>query len=102
MPKYTPYNGRGALCDQLKAMIVERLFLAQKGISPKDIPDNANLMKTLEIDSVSVLEMVVGLEELYGLSFEDEEFKIETFESVDTIANYVAGKLGMPYDGTGM
>ncbi|MBM4047043.1 MAG: acyl carrier protein [Planctomycetes bacterium] len=77
----------------IKEMIVERLFLSQKGVSPKDIPNDANLMKTLEIDSVSVLEIVVGLEELYGISFEDEEFKIEVFESVNTIVDFVRKKL---------
>jgi len=77
----------------IKEMIVERLFLSQKGVSPKDIPSGANLMKTLEIDSVSVLEIVVGLEELYGISFEDEEFKIEVFESVNTIVDFVRKKL---------
>jgi len=76
--------------DTIKEMIVERLFLK---VDPSEIPNDANLMKTLEIDSVSVLEIVVGLEEIYGISFEDEEFKIEIFETVNSIADFVREKL---------
>ena len=76
--------------DTIKEMIVERLFLK---VEPDEIPNDANLMKTLDIDSVSVLEIVVGLEETYGITFEDEEFKIETFETVQTISDFVREKL---------
>ena len=77
----------------IKEMLVERLFLQ---VSPDDIPDDANLMETLEIDSVSVLEIVVGLEEVYGLSFEDDEFDVSIFESVKSIADYVREKAPQP------
>jgi len=73
----------------LKEMLIERLFLQ---VTPEEIPDEANLMETLEIDSVSILEIVVGLEEVYGISFEDEEFDISIFESIKSIADYVREK----------
>jgi acyl carrier protein len=75
--------------DAIKRMIVERLFLKVK---PEGIPDTAPLMKTLGVDSVAVLEMVVGLEEIYGISFEDEEFDIEIFRTVKSIADFVRTK----------
>lgn len=76
--------------DQLKEMIVERLFLQ---ITPHEIEDEAPLMETYEIDSVGVLEIVVGLEEVYGISFEEDEFDLEIFQSVRTIADCVREKL---------
>lgn len=76
--------------DQLKEMIVERLFLQ---ITPDEIEDEAPLMETYEIDSVGVLEIVVGLEEVYGISFEEDEFDLEIFQSVRTIADCVREKL---------
>ena len=76
--------------DALKKMMVERLFLK---IKPESIPEDAALMKALGVDSVAVLEMVVGLEELYGISFEDEEFDIEVFRTVKSIADFVRAKL---------
>ena len=75
--------------DQLKELIVERLFLK---IEPGDIGDEDNLMEDHGIDSVQVLEIVVGLEEDYGVSFEDEDFDIEVFQTVKSIASFVREK----------
>jgi len=75
--------------DQLKELIVERLFLK---IEPGDIGDEDNLMEEHGIDSVQVLEIVVGLEEDYGVSFEDEDFDIEIFQTVKSIADFVREK----------
>ena len=77
--------------DQLKELIVERLFLK---IEPGDIGDEDNLMEAHGIDSVQVLEIVVGLEEDYGVSFEDEDFDIEIFQTVKSIAAFVRERTG--------
>jgi acyl carrier protein len=74
----------------VKEVMVQRLFLK---ISPEQIADDALIMETLGVDSVSVFEIVVGLEEVYGISFEDEEFKIETFRTPKSIADHVRRKL---------
>ncbi len=75
----------------IKEMLVERLFLQVK---PEDIGDTAPLMETLGIDSIQIFEIVVGLEETYGLSFKDDEFNVEVFRSVKSIADYVRAKQG--------
>ncbi len=76
--------------DQLKAMIVERLFLK---VSPAEIADDDILMEKFEIDSVRLFEIVIGLEEVFNISLEDDEFSIERFESVKAIAQLVREKL---------
>lgn len=75
----------------LKEMIVERLFLS---VEPAAIGSEDNLMESFEIDSVRLLEIVVGLEEIFDISLEDDEFSIERFESVKAIADLVREKLG--------
>lgn len=75
--------------QELKEMLVERLFLKLK---PEDIEDEKNLMTNYGIDSVSVMEMVVGLEELYGITFEPGEFKLEYFASIKSMADFVRSK----------
>jgi acyl carrier protein len=70
----------------VKEMIVERLFLQ---IEPNDIDDEAPLMESLGVDSIQIYEIVVGLEETYGLSFEDTEF-----QTVRSIADFVRRKQG--------
>ena len=77
--------------DRIKAMIVERLFLP---VSPDDIADDDPLMTKYEIDSVRLFEIVIGIEELFGISFEDEEFSLETFQNVAAISAIVRNKLG--------
>ena len=76
--------------DQLKAMIVERLFLS---VAPEEIADHDMLMEKFEIDSVRLFEIVIGLEEIFDISLEDDEFSIERFESVKAIAALVREKL---------
>ena len=75
--------------EQLKEMIVERLMLT---IEPGDIEDDVNLMEAYDIDSIRLFEIVIGIEEVFGLSFEDDEFSIETFETVAAIAAKVREK----------
>lgn len=75
--------------DRLKEMIVERLFL---DVAPADIADDDMLMDTFEIDSVRLFEIVIGLEEIFEISLEDDEFSIERFETVKAIADLVRQK----------
>jgi len=77
--------------DQLKEMIVERLFLP---VDPQEIADEDMIMEKFEIDSVRLFEIVIGLEEIFDISLEDDEFSIERFESVKAIADLVRGKIG--------
>ena len=74
----------------VKEVMVERLFLKMTADS---IADDTPIMEQLGVDSVSVFEIVVGLEEVYGISFEDGEFRIETFRTPKSISDHVRKKL---------
>lgn len=75
--------------DELRAMIVERLFLK---IDPRELAADAPLADQ-GIDSVSLLELVVGIEELFGISLEGADFDIRNFKTIAAIAAYLRGKL---------
>lgn len=79
------------LKSRLKNMIVERLFLK---VDPTTMPDDANLMETYGIDSVNLFEIVVGLEDDFGISLAEEDFSIEAFATVNSIAELVSRKGG--------
>ena len=79
------------LKSQIKKMIVERLFL---NVAPEDIEDDAPLMETYDIDSVALFELVVGLEDEFGVVMDDVDFQIDTFRSVNSIAGFVQSKTG--------
>ncbi len=75
--------------QQIKEMIVERLFL---DVDPAQIGDDENLMESYDIDSVNLFEIAVGLEEEFGISLEDEDFSIDLFATVDNLAQFVEQK----------
>ncbi|MBW3636211.1 MAG: acyl carrier protein [Armatimonadetes bacterium] len=77
------------LKTRLKKMIVERLFLA---VAPSDIADDAPLMETYDIDSVALFELVVGLEDEFGISLEDADFQVSAFQTVNSMADFVSKK----------
>ena len=57
------------VAEKIKKIIVERLNL--KNVTPKDIEDDMPLFgEGLGLDSVEALEIVVGLEEVFGVSIE--------------------------------
>ena len=75
--------------QELKEMLIERLFLS---MTPEEIENDKNLMDEYGIDSVSIMEMAVGLEEMYGISFADGGFKLDYFKTIDSMATLVESK----------
>lgn len=78
---------------RLKEMIVERLFLK---IDPQSIGSDEALLESYDIDSVALFEVIVGLEEEFGICLADSEFKLNMFRDVGSIADFVRRKLGEP------
>lgn len=75
---------------KLEVMIVERLFLKVK---PEEIPADASLMDTYGVDSVSLLELVVGLEDAFGIRLEDGDFNVQHFATVAALRDFVKERL---------
>lgn len=75
--------------DRLKKMLVERLYMP---LQPDEIENDKSLISDYGVDSVSLLELVVGIEDEFGVAVEDEEFDVAHFESVDALAHFVRGK----------
>ena len=76
--------------SKLKNMIVDRLFLRVK---PEEIPINVSLMDAYGVDSVSLLELVVGLEEAFGIQLEDGDFNVQNFSTVAALRDFVRARL---------
>ena len=75
---------------EIKEMIVEQLFLP---LAPEAIDDTAPLMDTYGVDSVALFTLVVGLEAVYGITFDESEFRLSLFQNVESIADFVEMKL---------
>ena len=76
---------------KIKELVVELLFLTET--SPEEIKDDDILTDTLGMDSVAIFQVVAGLEEEFGISFEDDTFEQEKFKSVASMAQVVRDKL---------
>ena len=75
------------LNDKVKDLIIRRLKLT---IDPKTIKDDVPLFgEGLGLDSIDALELVVGLEQEFGISIPDEDVGREAFASVNALAAYI-------------
>lgn len=68
--------------DKIKELIVDQL-----GVDEDMVEMDTNLMKDLEADSLDAVEIILGIEESFGLEIPDEE--AEKFETVRDLVEYV-------------
>ena len=76
--------------SRLKKMIVDRLFMR---IAPEAIENDKSLIDAYGVDSVSLLELVVGIEEEFGVVVGDKDFNVKHFETVEALAEFVRSRM---------
>ncbi len=76
--------------NRIKAMMVERLYM---NISPSSIENDKSLINHYGVDSLNLLELVVGIEEEFGIEVDDSEFRVSNFDNVNALAKFVRGKM---------
>ena len=59
----------------------------------RDIPEDEPIIENGVLTSLQTVELVMFLEDRFGIMVEDEELDEENFGSVNAIAGLVAGKL---------
>jgi acyl carrier protein len=75
---------------RVKELIVRRLKLE---IEPSTIQDDAPLFgEGLGLDSIDALELVLGLEQEFGIKVEDEEVGVKAFASVNALVDFIEQK----------
>jgi acyl carrier protein len=74
---------------RVKQMIIDRLKL--EGMTPDQIEDAAPLFgEGLGLDSIDALELVLGIEQTFGVKIEDEAAGLQAFKSVESLAAFIA------------
>jgi acyl carrier protein len=82
--------GNQNLAPRVKELIVRRLKL---DIDPVSIQDDAPLFgEGLGLDSIDALELVLGLEQEFGIKVEDEEVGVKAFASVNALVEFIEQK----------
>jgi acyl carrier protein len=78
------------LAPRVKELIVRRLKL---DIDPASIENDAPLFgEGLGLDSIDALELVLGLEQEFGIKVEDEEVGVKAFASVNALVDFIEQK----------
>ena len=84
---------RDELKQRLKVLLIEGLKL--ENMQPQDIDDGAPIfVEGLGLDSIDALELVVLVEEQFGVSIPDEEVGKSAFASIDALADFVLANQG--------
>lgn len=85
-----------SLEEEVKVMIIDRLGL---DVDPKEIDPDAPIFKSydmeetgLGLDSIDALELVVGLNENFGVKVADDNMNI--FKSINTISDFIREQKG--------
>lgn len=76
----------------MKQVLVQTLALESRADS---LGSETRLFGSLpELDSMAVLELVTALEDRFGIEIEADELTAETFETLGSLADFVASKRG--------
>ena len=68
--------------DEIKDIIIDQLQ-----VDESEVTMDTNLMKDLSADSLEAVEIIMAIEEEYGIEIPDED--AETFQTVGDLVRYV-------------
>ena len=69
-----------------------RCWIQENVTGSRDIPDDYSLIENGVLTSLQTVELVMFMEDRFGVTIEDEEFSEENFGSIRAIAELVASK----------
>ena len=70
---------------------IKKILVEQLGVSEDKITLEANIVEDLEADSLSVMQIIMELEEEFGLTVEDED--VNSLRTVGEIVRYCESKV---------
>ncbi len=74
-----------AVMEKVSSIIIEQLSVDKESVVPE-----ANLLDDLGADSLDVVELVMALEEEFGIEVPDDD--VENIRTVKDVAEYVAAR----------
>ena len=78
--------------DDVKQILIDILSLGEQGHA---MNAQTRLLGSIpELDSMAVVNVIAALEEHFGIAVEDDEISAETFDTLGSLADFVANKLG--------
>ena len=77
--------------EQIREYVVDNFLFSEDGYH---LPIDASFLEEGIVDSTGVLELVMFVEETFGVTVADEEIVPENFDSVSQLAAYIRRKVG--------
>lgn len=84
-------NDIDGIRGKVRAYILENLLFTSDA---SQLDDDASLLERGIIDSTGVLEIVMFLEEEFGIKVKDGDMLPENFDKVESIARFVGRSMG--------
>lgn len=86
------------IIDKLKKIIAEELDV---NLNREDIDENTPLLesgeeKSLELDSITIVELISLIEQGFEIEFSDSELNPENFANLKILADYITSKKETP------
>ena len=75
--------------DRIAAYISDNILFSSKGYP---YPHEASFLDNGIVDSMNVLELVMFVEEKFGIKLDDSEIVPENFDSITRLANFIRQK----------
>ncbi|MFL6631191.1 MAG: acyl carrier protein [Massilia sp.] len=76
--------------DEVKATLIDVLSLGDAG--QRLTADSPLLGSLPELDSMAVVSLIGALEERFGIAVDDDDLSASTFETLGSLAAFVAAK----------
>jgi len=75
--------------EALKQLVVE---VTQANINPSSIRDSANLFDDCGLDSTSVIDLVLSIEDRFGVSIDEDELVVTLFQDLSKLCSLIEAK----------
>jgi acyl carrier protein len=72
--------------EAIRTFIAEKILFSNNGYG---YADNASFLEEGIVDSMGIMELVMFVEETFGITVEDEELVPDNFDSVSKLAAYI-------------
>jgi acyl carrier protein len=88
---------RAISAGEIRSLILARLNdrLKQRGVEPKDVSDDVDLLAEGIIDSMGILELIMAIEEHFGIKVDFEGLQPEQLTVIGSFSRYIEQKYAL-------
>jgi acyl carrier protein len=79
--------------SQIKDYIARNILFSDNGFT---YSDDASFLEEGIVDSLGIMDLVLFIEQNFGLSVDDEDLIPDNFDSVNKLARYIQRRLSVP------